>query len=319
MRRATIWILQLFLLVVAGLVVAGIGPAEAAKKQPSRTGHQLARHKFVVTFEDTKLEDMATIRQYLIDANMVGGILDDIGKEIRLAQDVPVTFKDCGEVDAHWDPQTKSITYCYELIKFYARGFDEVDDDTASNVEVALKGTDKEAVVAATTLFVLLHELGHGLVDMFDLPITGREEDAADQFATLAFLDSDKDDPRSPISYFPLIAADFFRKLDLGMSEVTRDLLADEHSFGQQRYYNIMCLVLGSNAAKFEPILIPGVTQVNKEYEKDPDALNPEAIVERLQETDSMNLLPFQRAARCDSEYARYSTSWDRILKPMEK
>lgn len=315
MRTATLWIaMPLFI-----LVVAGTGLAEAAPKHPSGTGHHAARHKFVVAFEDTKLEDMAPIRQYLIDANMVGGILDDFGKEIRLPQDIPITFKDCGAFDASWDPATKSITYCYELIKFYARGFDEVDDDTDSDVEAALKGTDKEAVVAATTLFVLLHELGHGLIDMFDLPITGREEDAADQFATIAFLGSDDDDPNSPASYFPLIAADFFRRLDLGMSEVTRDLLADEHSFGQQRYYNIMCLVLGSDPDKFEPIIIPGVTQINKEYDKDPDALDPQEIIERLQETDSMNLIPFQRAARCDSEYARYSASWERILQPLEK
>ena len=35
------------------------------------------------------------------------------------------------------------------------------------------------------TTFVVMHELGHFIVDALDAPILGREEDAADRFATL--------------------------------------------------------------------------------------------------------------------------------------
>lgn len=32
-------------------------------------------------------------------------------------------------------------------------------------------------------MFFMLHEVGHALIASYDLPITGSEEDAADQFA----------------------------------------------------------------------------------------------------------------------------------------
>ena len=34
------------------------------------------------------------------------------------------------------------------------------------------------------TVSTFFHELGHALIDAWDLPITGREEDAADQLPT---------------------------------------------------------------------------------------------------------------------------------------
>ncbi|MBL0039478.1 MAG: hypothetical protein IPP28_00160 [Xanthomonadales bacterium] len=38
--------------------------------------------------------------------------------------------------------------------------------------------------VSGTLRFVLLHEIGHGFVDLYGIPVLGREEDAADRFAT---------------------------------------------------------------------------------------------------------------------------------------
>src|SRR5689334_22528436 len=42
--------------------------------------------------------------------------------------------------------------------------------------------------VAGNMLFVVLHELGHALISDLGLPVLGREEDAADAFASVAML-----------------------------------------------------------------------------------------------------------------------------------
>ena len=42
--------------------------------------------------------------------------------------------------------------------------------------------------VVGNLLFVATHELGHAVVSEFDLPILGREENAADDFAILTAL-----------------------------------------------------------------------------------------------------------------------------------
>src|SRR5262249_11780883 len=58
-----------------------------------------------------------------------------------------------------------------------------------------VKGVPLEKVRATTEfttgnmLFVLLHETAHGLISDLGLPVLGREEDAADQFATVTMLD----------------------------------------------------------------------------------------------------------------------------------
>src|SRR5262249_2183630 len=57
-----------------------------------------------------------------------------------------------------------------------------------------VKGVPLEKVRATTEfttgnmLFVLLHETAHGLISDLGLPVLGREEDAADQFATVTML-----------------------------------------------------------------------------------------------------------------------------------
>ena len=42
--------------------------------------------------------------------------------------------------------------------------------------------------ISGGTLGIFFHELGHGLIDMLQLPVTGREEDVVDEFATMLLL-----------------------------------------------------------------------------------------------------------------------------------
>ena len=42
--------------------------------------------------------------------------------------------------------------------------------------------------VVGNLYFVLVHELGHAVINQLNLPVLGREEDAADSFATLSML-----------------------------------------------------------------------------------------------------------------------------------
>ncbi|SRR5437588_12117397 len=50
------------------------------------------------------------------------------------------------------------------------------------------KQMDTVAFVAGNMLFVLLHETAHALVTEMGLPVLGREEDAADAYATVTML-----------------------------------------------------------------------------------------------------------------------------------
>jgi len=61
-----------------------------------------------------------------------------------------------------------------------------------------------------------------------------------------------------------------------------------EHSLSEQRFYNILCLVYGSNPEKFNFLVEDGD-------------------------------LPEERAEICPSEYERKVNSWDTLLSPYWK
>ena len=107
-------------------------------------------------------------------------LLDDnaewLSAAYRLPHDVEIRGKECGTDNASYSKSKKTITICYELV------------DTVQSAGQALYGDDPDIAdeFAYNVLdgFVL-HEVGHALVNIYDLPVTGMEEDAVDQFAAL--------------------------------------------------------------------------------------------------------------------------------------
>lgn len=109
---------------------------------------------------------------------------------------------------------------------------------------------DLQQFVRGTLRFVLLHEAGHGFVDLYEIPVLGREEDAADRFATWWMGPSESEDGSDAIA-----AMEWW--LALGQhSELTRAQLAwwDEHGIDEQRGYQIICLLYGADPQTMGPL-----------------------------------------------------------------
>jgi hypothetical protein len=110
---------------------------------------------------------------------------------------------------------------------------------------------DRVDFVVGNMLFVGFHELGHALVQQLRLPLLGRGEDAADSFATLALLNEG-----SALSVNVLVQA--ARGLFL-MDRRDRKLgdaldFSDAHGFDKQRAFQIICLMVGSDAKQFKEL-----------------------------------------------------------------
>ena len=134
-----------------------------------------------------------------------------------------------------------------------------------------------------TVRFVFLHEVGHALIDLYALPITGNEEDAADRcsaFINIEYLGKDGVDA-------VLAAAKAF-EIDSKRSGPSRLDLADEHLLQEQRFYNSLCMLYGSDTAKYQYLV-----------------------------TDK--ILPSERAGRCQAEYTRSKNSWTSLLEPYRR
>ena len=219
-------------------------------------------------------EDHEEIYQILRETEEFDWLATDINESIALPRDIPVNFEECDEENAYYDPETVEISMCYELIQKYKEIFaDEAESDDEYVTEV---------INAA--LFTFYHELGHALVDQLELPITGSEEDAVDELAAIILLEE-----QGEAGEESALAGAFQFDVDAAEEAELEELpYWDDHSLSEQRFYNTLCLVYGSNPQKFAFLVEDGD-------------------------------LPEERAEICESEYERKVNSWDILLSPYWK
>jgi Putative metallopeptidase len=118
-----------------------------------------------------------------------------------------------------------------------------------------MPGITRPEVIIGGTVQVIMHELGHALFDIQEIPLFGREEDGADQIAALVMLQFGKDVALTTIKgtynvWHHLNA----RNLLLTGGKVRPGQEADEHSISIQRAYNFLCMAYGKDPAAFEEL-----------------------------------------------------------------
>jgi hypothetical protein len=222
-----------------------------------------------VEWQPTGSELQEVLAVALQDEQVFEMLAEALNQTLKFPEDVPIAHLTCGEENAYYDPDQRAILLCYELLEKIAS-------------LAAESATDEEELgtrIVGTWLFIFFHELGHGLIDLYDLPITGREEDAVDDFSTVLLIEAD-------LAELALTAAEYWSISDTGMYDELS--YADEHSLNPQRFFSILCTVYGS----------------------DPDA---------YEEIVSGGYLPESRAQRCPAEYEQKRKSWDQLLAPWVK
>jgi hypothetical protein len=144
---------------------------------------------------------------------------------------------------------------------------------------------DRESAVAfvfGNMLFVLLHELAHAAIADLEIPVLGREEDAADEFAILRMLWVGS-------AFTHRVLADatkgWFFSARRDRKEGEPLAFYDEHSLDQQRAYQIVCLMVGHD---------------------------PNEMVDLANDMK----LPDDRRESCKRDFAKASSSWTAALKP---
>lgn len=177
---------------------------------------------------------------------------------------VPIRFRQCGEADAFYDPKNAEIIICHELYE---------------GLKISM---GNQSLASLTLSFFLWHEIGHALIDVYDLAITGREEDVADQFAFYMLATSETGGK----SLLPLAINISAWMLDLPES-ITFEDFADTHAFTTQRAINFTCWTYGGLLGK--------------------DQNRTDALSE---------FIPANRLPHCEEEYGQIIHSWLILLAP---
>ena len=174
-------------------------------------------------------------------------------------------MKGCdGEADAWYD--YAAITICYEYV---AELWQDMPKETTPS------GIRPFDAVIGPLFEASLHEFGHALFDMLDLPVFGREEDAADQVAAYLLLLFKDSEARRLITATVRTYGTEENKNDRCRS---LEDYANEHSTPAQRAYNLMCISYGADKKLFGNFVSKGylpkerAEYCHEEYEQVEDA-----------------------------------------------
>ncbi len=192
---------------------------------------------------------------------------------VRLPRELVVTVEGCkGDVNAFYEDA--AITVCYELLQYY---------HDAAPKEISPEGLAPADAILAPAITFVLHEVGHAIFDMLDIPVLGREEDAADLLSAYLQLQLGPQSARMLIASIAYLGE---KEIQIAMSKGFKlEDFSDVHGLAAQRYFNVLCMAYG-----FDPKLFAdAVTRWH---------------------------LPRERAESCEVEYQTFERAYRRLIAP---
>ena len=206
-----------------------------------------------------------------VNERLVGPTLEEavrtVNREIRLPSNVSVRLVGDDEAQRRgitgptYEPGDRAVYFPWSFVDESRR---QLGDDRA---------------LRAATVFVLYHELTHGIIDLVDVPVVGGEERAADSLAAVFAIRSQSGGQAIPLGMTKLFEG---RQGGEAPGAVAQDY-ADDHELDGQRAADALCLVYGSDPGRYA----------------------------RLVGRD----LPKTRADTCRFEYEQEVRAWRRLLK----
>ncbi len=161
-------------------------------------------------------------------------VIQSMNNRIALPQNLPVTRKDCQAKDAYYNFVNKDITLCNELL----------DDIRQYGISSGIATQDSSHTYAAAVFGYLIfsHELGHALINLYELPVLGKQEDAADAFSVVLLMEEagKTQAQREEIAKFQIEAAMYMYYLTQGTK------FTDVHSMNNVRLANLTCWAAGA-------------------------------------------------------------------------
>lgn len=208
--------------------------------------------------------------QILDQSGLLSSTAAFLNQRLVTPRAVELLSRKCGVENAFYDPKASQIVLCDEMLWKMVSVFAGAQRDQ-SNLRQGFLGA---------TLFILYHEVGHALIDLYGAPVFSRAagEDEADALATYLLSIQDA-------SHVALIGADAFGLLARSRNAGQRLAFWDEHSVHEQRYYNILCYLFGSDPGRYAYLVARGI-------------------------------LPEQRARTCPADYAGIAQAARQVLGP---
>lgn len=207
------------------------------------------------------------------DSKLLESMRGTVLRRFNVENVLSLSLRNCGQSNAVYRSDVKEIIMCWELLGTV------IDSSTrrfSSNRDSMINA------VTSTFVFILYHELGHALVDLKRAATFGREEDNADQIATLLLLEDNLRRNHAESNVTMLGVFDFWQANN--NQYLSKHELTGQHSPGLQRAFNVICWAIGS----------------------DPNS--------RYKYLAQMTRFPLQRIDSCVKEYQRATTALNELI-----
>ena len=251
----------------------GAAPSSRKANPKSIDDKKIDNGNFLVEHLPVENLRYVEIDRQIKDEKLLERAADKLNRSLMLPYDVALQTKDCGEANAFYNEKDHSITVCYELMEHFFKLFKSTGITDAAAYDKMFDAVR----------FAFLHELGHALIDAYKLPVMSNEEDAADRCSSYICLTELGDEGVRAVQ----AASDGFA-IESKIAARDGRSMADEHLLQEQRFYNTLCMIYGSDTTKYDYL----VTE---------------------------NYLPQARAVRCPNEYERTVQSWSDLFKPWRR
>jgi hypothetical protein len=227
---------------LGALVAGGVlwGAPVAAQAPAAPVGNQIR-----IVYGEPKTPEHRIIYERLQKRRVLED-LQDFLSPLKLPKPLTIKTEACGVVNAYYS--SGAVTICYEYIAWIHQVARKV---TLSN-EISL-----EDAVVGPFVDVLLHEVSHAIFDLLQIPLFGREEDAADQLAAFILLQFGNDVARRTITG----AAMLFRQMAADQQPGSADYAA-VHGLPAQRFINVLCIAYGAQPQLFADYVKQGFLPV---------------------------------------------------------
>jgi hypothetical protein len=168
----------------------------------------------------------------------------------RLPVDITIKTLGCdGVANAYFDRDgnKRSIRICYEYLQDV---MDKLPKETTPT------GITPHDALVGQLMFALMHETGHAMFDIFQVPIWGHQEDAADQFATWIMLQFGGGRAHRLVKGSAYAYHGFIKQLkDKPEVKIPLAAFSSDHGQPEERFYNLACMAYGYDPKEFAEVV----------------------------------------------------------------
>lgn len=243
-------------LVLVGVVVtgcsgaardAGQGPGAGPRPQAARSGRVTVVYE-ARTVEPQDREVVALIR----NSRVLERSADWVNRALTLPHDLVVKVTadvPPGVTDAVTQPDGRTIFIPPSFLSEVEKALADVVKTVERPAPFPASEYNTDDLTVLSTEFIFGHEMGHALQRQLLLANLGLEEDAADGYASFYTINQVGPGPS-------LAAAILFDEIARKEGQPTLEGLASDHPVTQQRAFNFLCYLEGSDPKKYQQSLV---------------------------------------------------------------